>query len=381
VAINRVLADSLGARPGDAIVLRITKLGDVPADSPLGRRTADSWSRRLRVAEVLPAEGLGDFSLRPTQVTGGLAITSLGTAQAILRRAVPSANVLLSVSSSGRAAAGHAKGTGAVATHDAHDADILRAAVKPSLDDVGLVFDTPAASGAWRLSSRRLLLPPEADRAAERVLGPIGGRPTLAFLANAMTPLVDGRPDKASIPYSTVVGIDTTSLPVGDLVDEQGGLLAMPGPDEIVIDRWMADDLASQGVPVAVGDSIRLQYFLPETLHGRVEEPACVGLPLRGISCPRSRGSPTRPRSPTGIPPSPSTVAAFAPFRRTTRMIATGRRTARLRRLSFRLTSRGGWPAVGSVPRRHGTCPSSQFRWPTPHVLPWPTRCRPTAWG
>ena len=250
VAINRVLADSLGARPGDAIVLRITKLGDVPADSPLGRRTADSWSRRLRVAEVLPAEGLGDFSLRPTQVTGGLAVTSLATAQATLRQAVPSANVLLSVASTGRAAAIHAAGAGAAA---AQNADVLRAAVKPSLDDLGLVCDTSAGNGAWRLSSRRLLLPPAADRAAERVLGPLGGRPTLAFLANAMTPLVDGRPDKASIPYSTVVGIDTVSLPVGDLVDEQGGLLAIPGPDEIVIDLWMADDLASQGAPVAVG--------------------------------------------------------------------------------------------------------------------------------
>ena len=283
VAINRVLADSLGARPGDAIVLRITKLGDVPADSPLGRRTADSWSRRLRVAEVLPAEGLGDFSLRPTQVTGGLAVTSLATAQAILRRAVPSANVLLSVASTDRVATGHAKGAGGAAAHDAHDADILRATVRPSLDDLGLVCDTPAGSGAWRLSSRRLLLPPAADRVAERVLGPLGGRPTLAFLANAMTPLVDGRPGKASIPYSTVVGIDSTSLPVGDLVDEQGGPLAIPGPDEVIIDRWMADDLASQGVPVAVGDSIMLQYFLPETLHGRVEEAACP-LKVSGIA-------------------------------------------------------------------------------------------------
>ena len=280
VSINGVLADSLGARPGDAIVLRITKLGDVPADSPLGRRTADSWSRRLRVAEVLPAEGLGEFSLRPTQVTGGLAVTSLATAQAILRRNAPSANVLLSVASTGRAAAGHATGAGAVVTHDA---DILRATVQPSLDDLGLICDTPAGSEAWRLSSRRLLLPPAADRAAERVLGPLGGRPTLAFLANAMTPLVDGSPGKASIPYSTVVGIDTTSLPVGDLVDEQGGLLAMPGPDEIIIDRWMADDLASQGVPVKVGDAIVLQYFLPETLHGRVEEASCT-LRVSGIA-------------------------------------------------------------------------------------------------
>jgi putative ABC transport system permease protein len=268
VAINRVLAESLGVRTGDPVVLRITKLGDVPADSPLGRRTADSWSRRLRVTEVLPDEGVGEFSLRPTQVTGGLAVTSLATAQAILRRAVPSANVLFSIAA------------------DARSADALRAAVRPALDDVGLVCDTPAGSGAWRLSSRRLVLPPEADRAAEKVLVTLGGRPTLAFLANAMTPLVDGRPGTASIPYSTIVGIDTTSLPVGDLVDDDGKRLSLPGPDEIVIDRWMADDLASQGVTVAVGDSIMLRYFLPETLHGRVEEAACP-LTVSGIAAMR----------------------------------------------------------------------------------------------
>jgi putative ABC transport system permease protein len=283
VAINRVLADSLGAEPGESVVLRITKVGDVPADSPLGRRTADSWSRRLRVAEVLPAEGLGEFSLRPTQVTGGLAVTSLATAQAILRRHESSANTLLSIAATGADGAGHVTVAGDAA---ASDTDALRAALKPSLDDLGLVCEQPAGGGAWRLSSRRLLLPPEADRAATQVLGPLGGRPTLAFLANAMTPLVDGRPGAASIPYSTVVGIDTTSLPVGDLVDEQGGLLTTPGPDEIIIDRWVADDLASQGVPVAVGDAISLRYFLPETLHGRVEEAAC-SLTVSGIAAMR----------------------------------------------------------------------------------------------
>jgi putative ABC transport system permease protein len=270
VAINSVLASRLGVGPGDPVVLRVTKLGDVPADSPLGRRTADSWSRRLRVAEVLPADGLGEFSLRPTQVTGGLAVASLATAQAVLRRKEPSANTLLAIAA------------GATPV-EAHGADALGTAVKPTLDDLGLVCRRPAGSGAMRLSSRRLLISPEADRAASQVLGPLGGRPTLAFLANAMTPLVDGKPAAASIPYSTVVGIDTSSLPVGDLVDDQGKLLTMPGPDEIVIDRWMADDLASQGVPVAVGDSIRLQYFLPETLHGRVEEAACT-LKVSGIA-------------------------------------------------------------------------------------------------
>jgi len=279
VALNRPLAAALGARPGDPVVLRITKVGEVPSDSPLGRRTAETWSRRLRVAEVLPDGGVGEFSLRPAQVTGGLAVTSLATVQAILRRADPPANTLLAVT---EPAAGPAAGPAGTSSHGgltvrdpptAKDGvDRLRGALKPAAEDLGLVFETPAGSGAWRLSSRRLLLPAEADRVAAEVLGPLGGRPTLAFLANTLTPLVEGRPGPAMIPYSTVVGIDATHHPVGDLVDDRGNLLAMPGADEIVIDRWMADDFTAQGLPVVVGDSIEVRYFMPETLHGRVEE-------------------------------------------------------------------------------------------------------------
>ena len=266
VALNRPLAAALGVRPGDPVVLRITKVGEVPSDSPLGRRTAETWSRRLRVAEVLPDGGVGEFSLRPAQVTGGLAVTSLSTVQAILRRADPPANTLLAVTDP-------AVGPAVSDLPTARDGvDRLRGALKPAAEDIGLVFETPAGSGAWRLSSRRLLLPAEADRVAAEVLGPLGGRPTLVFLANTLTPLVEGRPGPAMIPYSTVVGIDATHHPVGDLVDDRGNLLAMPGADEIVIDRWMADDFAAQGVPVVVGDSIEVRYFMPETLHGRVEE-------------------------------------------------------------------------------------------------------------
>ncbi|MFM9195065.1 MAG: FtsX-like permease family protein, partial [Planctomycetia bacterium] len=280
VAINRVLAEALGAREGDPVILRLTKIGDVPADSPMGRRTAESWSRRLVVTEVLPVAGIGEFSLRPTQVTAALAVTGLHTAQSLVRRSEPVANMLFAVGGSGGGGATTAAAAGMPA------ADSLRTALEPTLDDLGLSFDQPPGSGAWRLSSRRLLLPPEADRAAKRVLAPLGGRPTLVFLANALTPLVDGRPGRASIPYSTVVGIDSTSLPVGDLIDDRGEPLEPPGPDEIVIDRWMADDLAAQGTPVAVGDRLEVRSFLPETLHGRVEEQDCT-LVVSGIAAMR----------------------------------------------------------------------------------------------
>lgn len=264
--VNAPLATALAVAPGGPVVLRIVKIGGAPADSPLGRRTAETVSRRLRVAEVLPPEGLGQFSLKPAQVTGPLAIASLETVRALLRRDAPVANVLLAVRPATRSTSS-SDGSGA--------ADAVRAALRPSLDDLGLVLEPVAGGAAWRLTSRRLLLPPETDRAAAWVLGPLGGEPTLAFLANSIRPVSGDRPTAATIPYSTVLGIDSTGLAVGDLVDADGNRLAVPADDEILIDRWMADDFAAQGRPVTVGDELEIECFVPETLHGRVEERAC----------------------------------------------------------------------------------------------------------
>ena len=283
VAVNDELAAALGAAPGAAVVLRMAKVGDVPVDSPLGRRAGDSWSRRLRLEAVLPAAGIAQFALKPAQVTGPLAVVSLETVQALLRREEPPANALLLVADAGSPAAA---GSSPVAVGADDAAAALERAFRPSLADLGLDLAPSAGGAAWRLTSRRLLLPPAVDRAAAAVLGPLGGRPSLAFLANAMTPLAAGRPGAASIPYSTVVGVDAATLPAGDLVDDDGRPLPLPGADEIVIDRWMADDLAAQGAAVAVGDGLEIRFFLPETLHGRVEEAART-LRIAGIAAMR----------------------------------------------------------------------------------------------
>jgi putative ABC transport system permease protein len=276
VAINPVLAEALSVRVGDFIVLRIADRSEVPADSPLGRRTGRATGRRLRVGQLLEATGLGAFSLRPTQVTPPLLVATLETAQAILRRG-DVANAIFAVPDGPSA---H--------RHDLSIAAVLRERLRPTMEDYGLSFDLPADAAAGepaaaRLTSRRLILAPEADAAAARVLAPLGGQPSLVFLANAMA-VTDG--GKATIPYSTVLGIESTSLPVGDLVDDAGAPLAMPGPDEIVIDRWMADDLAKQGRPVVVGDPLEIRFFLPEALHGRIEE-ASRTLRVSGIAAMR----------------------------------------------------------------------------------------------
>ncbi|MFM7250015.1 MAG: FtsX-like permease family protein [Planctomycetaceae bacterium] len=249
VALNAPLAEALGVRAGDTVVVRVPMPSAIPADSPMGRRTPESAGRRLRVAAILPERGIGRFSLRPAQLTTGVAVARLGTLQDILRRG-DVANAGLAVGP---------------------DAATLKARLRPALADVGLALE-PVPEGGLRLSSAALVLPAEVDRVAEEVLRPEGGVPTLVFLANALTAPPDAGRPAARIPYSTVLGIADGVLPVGALEDADGRPLTPPPDDGIVIDRWMADDLAAQGRPVAVGDPLEVRLFLPETLHGHVEE-------------------------------------------------------------------------------------------------------------
>ncbi|MFM7107385.1 MAG: FtsX-like permease family protein [Planctomycetaceae bacterium] len=278
VHVNAPLFAALGTGSGAEVVVRVPPRAAVPADSPLGRRGGLASGSRERVAAVLPDAGLGRFSLVPAAATRPLVVTRLDAPWPLIRRGGV-ANVIF-----------------AARRADASGGDVastIRQRLKPRLADLGLAFHPVADDRALRLTSRRLILPPEVDRAAAEILGPLGGRPTLAFLATALVPLADGEAATAGaagnpveIPYSTVLGIDTTALPGGDLVDDDGRPLAVPADDEIVIDRWMADDLAAQGRPVAVGDRLEVRFFLPETAHGKVEE-GTAGFRIAGIAAMR----------------------------------------------------------------------------------------------
>ena len=261
VAVNASLAAALGVEAGAPLVLRIAERSVAPADSPLGRRDVRSTGRRVTAGTVLPQAGLGRFALEPAQVTRPLVVAPLALVQRLVDRG-DVANVIFAVSH------------GASASGPADTAAALRARLEPEPDDYGLAFAESASEPrALRLTSRRLILPPEIDRAAEAVLAPLGGRPSLVFLATTIagTGTTPDRPI-AAVPYSTILGVEATSLPVGDLVDADGGSLPLPGPDGILIDRWLADDLAAQGCPVTVGDTLEVAFFLPETVHGRIEE-------------------------------------------------------------------------------------------------------------
>jgi len=82
VAVSQQLAEMLDLSVGEPVILRVAERSAVPADTPLGRRATRSRSRRLTVTAVLPPGSVGDFSLRPSQSSGGVALVSLALGQA-----------------------------------------------------------------------------------------------------------------------------------------------------------------------------------------------------------------------------------------------------------------------------------------------------------
>src|SRR5262245_5821700 len=266
IVVNAPLAEELGVKVGDTLVVRFGKADQVPADSPLGRRSGQiATLAELKLIEIIPAEGLGRFGLQPSQISPRNAYVSLEDVQEALDVADRINSMLV----------------GAPTTN----AKALDDSLTPQLVDYGLnlkhakltfgegesaetIFDY------YSLSSERLLIEPAAERIANKALAGLGAQPVLTYLANTIEKVAgegdrrQGTGDRApsgGIPYSTITAIDPA--PGGPLVDAEGKPLEKLADDEIVLTSWAAEDQQAK-----VGDRIRIKYFEPETTHGEERE-------------------------------------------------------------------------------------------------------------
>lgn len=269
VLLNATLAEDLQAKVGDTVVLRFPKAGGVPEDSALGR-TDDRLAvlPELKVIAILPDEGLGRFSLQPSQLAPRNAFVALGEMQSALDE--PQRGNAIFV---GRGSA--------VARSDQPPAAVLgglKAFFQPELEDYGLhlrhIRRTFGEGDEERviydyhtLTSDRMLL----DAAAERIglEGAEEAQPVLTYLANLIEKIpTEGESadeKQKGIPYSTITAIDPA--PGGPLLDQDGKPLPPLADDEIVVNSWAAKDQN-----LKVGDRVRVTYFEPETSHGNEKE-------------------------------------------------------------------------------------------------------------
>jgi len=245
VILNEPLARELGAEIGDDVLVRLEYRQWVSAETLLGRRDGMSISLRLTVRRILPADGPGGFSVKPTQDYPYNAFVPLSTLQRALQQR-GQVNAVLIASEPGRPTPGQ------------DEADLLQRVLdeQVQLSDFGLRLRRDAARGYVALESERLLLEPAVETAAIEAAGEMGTGhvPVLTYLANTIAH------GQREIPYSVVAAIDTdVGAAVASMTLVDGEPVSTIGDDEILLNEWAANDLDANP-----GDEIRLAYYMPD---------------------------------------------------------------------------------------------------------------------
>jgi putative ABC transport system permease protein len=259
VILNQPLADNLKVKKGDRITLRLPAGDDVPPESTLAQKTDRVLGLAgLEVVAILPAEGLGRFSLHANQALPMAAFVNLAALQARLDEP-DRCNALFVASEAARPKdAGH---------------EWLSENLRWTPDDLGLhirrhqldsdgepnegdmIFDY------YSVTSDRMLLEDEVAAVVEKVAGKWGGQTAITYLADTIATKSNVATDpseiEGGIPYSMVTGVDSTPafpyLPAGEQLAD----------NEIAINSITAEQLG-----IALGDAVSVYYLEPESSHG-----------------------------------------------------------------------------------------------------------------
>ncbi|MEX0678847.1 MAG: ABC transporter permease [Pirellulales bacterium] len=247
IVLNAPLAGEIKANLRDEVLLRIGSTSQIPADSALGRKTETVRNRRLRVAAIIPAEGLGRFALNPSQLLPLDAFVATET----LQDALEQPGKVNAIFVSGR------DGRAPIEADDNALADCLR----PKLADYGIQIEQHKL-GYVQLTSNRMLIEPAVVAAARKAFAADREQEVLTYLAN----WIESGGHK--IPYSTITAIDfAAEPPLGPFKTPDGKPVEPLKDDEIALTTWAAEDLGAKP-----GDEVEITYFEPESTHGDVRE-------------------------------------------------------------------------------------------------------------
>jgi len=231
--ISPALARQLDARAGDSILVRIQRPTDIPLESLHGQRDKLGRSMRLTVANVVPADSLGEFSLEAQQGEVVAVFVPLVRLQQDLE--IPGRVNTLLVSSG--------------LSPPADAAGALRALVRRNaqLEDVGYSVETLEPTGVLSVGSAAGLLDEAHAKAATSALQGTGMEASALFtyLANSL------RVGDREVPYSLVTALDL------------GAIQQLPQPaqsddsrNSIVLNDWAAAELKARA-----GDTVTMEYY------------------------------------------------------------------------------------------------------------------------
>lgn len=261
IILNQSLAKELKVVVGDRITLKVSRDAVVPADSALGKRENEVVAlSRWEVIEILPDESLGRFSLKSDQRP----VLNAFASKSELQKALDLEDKINAVVSGTRSN------------------DSILDSLSLDLSDLGLrwttvsrVFPDPALGELGdtkkivyeydQLSSDQMMLPDPLVSAMSSASQPTS---ILSYLANHTEVVREKRTDEKGrgVPYSIIAGVPWDLMETM-LKESAGGQVPSPGQslgdDWVVINQWMATELDAK-----VGDVLKIDYYLPETVEG-----------------------------------------------------------------------------------------------------------------
>ncbi|MEE4114790.1 MAG: FtsX-like permease family protein [Marinilabiliaceae bacterium] len=229
-AVNRKLADKIGVSVGDDIILRVSSQSELPADSPFAPEKDPYESYVLTVTHILEGVNEENFSLGINQVKP--------------------LNIFLPLSEFQGLFDGEKK-INRVIIKDNPDLSYIK--VAEALEKVftplhaGLtVREVPKSKKTEIISERVFISEDELQEIQEELPA---ARPVLTYLANSF------RLGSRHTPYSFITGISP------------GINKEVPAENEILISRWLADDLKAD-----IGDTVYVDYFVAGSFKSFIEK-------------------------------------------------------------------------------------------------------------
>jgi len=230
--LSPALARQLASKQDESVLVRVQRPSDIPLESLHGQRDKLGRSLRLKVARVLPADSLGEFSLEAQQGDVAAVFVPLARLQDDLE--IPNRVNTLLVS------------TGLSPPADAPGALRTLLRRQATLDDVGLSVESIDSAGVLAVGSAAGILD---DAHTQTVMSALEGSamqvsPLFTYLANSL------RIGDREVPYSLITALDLNTI------QQTSPRPSGSSSDAIVLNDWTATELQAH-----VGDQVTMEYY------------------------------------------------------------------------------------------------------------------------
>jgi ABC-type lipoprotein release transport system permease subunit len=241
--LSPALADRVGAKESDAVLVRTQRPTDVPLETLHGRRENLGRTMRLTVRRVLPASSLGEFALEAKQ----------GEVLAVF---VPLSRMQQDLEIDGRVNAMLVSAKEGTTGSRAAIESMVRQ--RSQLADLGLSVKAIESQSVLSVGSSAGVLDDVHAAAIDKALTAQAtkGQPLFTYLANTM------RVGDREVPYSLVTAIEIGEIGVGGhfwrTLDVESPTLSSKNDlrPQLILNQWAATDLNAR-----VGDRLTMDYY------------------------------------------------------------------------------------------------------------------------